>query len=271
LKIRFLRAGPLIEPLPDILRAKYKLKRLRFSKNLVIIATIFSQMICILMGSIFAMFGPSPIRPIEQHMRKVHHCAKQLYPFFEAVLRQDWPTALNIKEKIAVIEKEADLIKRDLRLHLPTGLFLPVSRTDLLELLSAQDRIANKAQDIAGLIIGRQMIIPDALSHVFLPFFHRCLDTSKQACKAINELDELLESGFRGSEVKIVEEMIMVLDEIEHDSDEKLTDIRHRIFALEKELPAIEIVFLYKLVQWIGDLADLAQTVGHRLQILIAR
>jgi len=223
------------------------------------------------MGSIFSVFGPSPIRPIEQHMRKVHQCAKQLYPFIEAVLKQDWQTATYLKEKIADIEKEADMIKRDLRLHLPTGLFLPVSRTDLLELLSAQDRIANKAEDIAGLIVSRKMIIPDALAPVFIPFLHCCLDGSKQACKAINELDELLESGFRGSEVKIVEEMIVTLDEIEHESDDKLADIRHRIFELEKDLPAIEIVFLYKLVQWIGDLADHAQTVGGRLQILIAR
>lgn len=223
------------------------------------------------MGSIFNMFGPSPIRPIEQHMHKTYLCAKQLYPFFEAVLKQDWQTAGEIQNKIVSMEKEADLIKRDLRLHLPTGLFLPVARTDLLELLSAQDRIANKAEDIASLIISRQMIIPEALSTLFMPFLHRCLDTAKQACKAINELDELLESGFRGSEVNIVEDMIVTLDEIEHDSDEKLAEIRHRIFELEKDLPAIEVIFLYKLVQWIGDLADHAQTVGGRLQILIAR
>jgi predicted phosphate transport protein (TIGR00153 family) len=223
------------------------------------------------MGSIFNMFGPSPIRPIEQHIRKAHQCAKQLYPFFEAVLKKDWKTAKNIKEKIVSIEKEADLIKRDLRLNLPTGLFLPVSRTDLLELLSAQDRIANKAEDIASLIISRKMTIPEPLVSVFMPFLHRCLDASKQACKAINELDELLETGFRGSEVKIVEEMILKLDEIEHDSDEKLADLRHRIFELEKELSAIDIMFLYKLAQWIGELADHAQTVGGRLQILIAR
>lgn len=223
------------------------------------------------MGSIFNMFGPSPIKPIEQHIRKAHQCAKQLYPFFEAVLKKDWKTASNIKNKIVSLEKEADLIKRDLRLHLPTGLFLPVSRTDLLELLSAQDRIANKAEDIAGLITSRKMTIPDALIPIFMPFLHRCLDASKQACKAINELDELLETGFRGSEVKIVEEMILKLDEIEHDSDKMLADIRHQIFELEQELSAIDIMFLYKLVQWIGELADHAQTVGGRLQILIAR
>lgn len=223
------------------------------------------------MGSIFNMFGPSPIRPIEQHMHKTYLCAKQLYPFFEAVLQHDWSTAEAIKEKIVAIEKEADLIKRDLRLHLPTGLFLPVARSDILELLSAQDKIANKAEDIAGLIVGRKMVIPEALSTLLLPFLTRCLDAAKQACKAINELDELLETGFRGSEVNVVEEMIVKLDEIEQDSDEKLADIRHRIFELEKDLTAVEVVFLYKLVQWIGDLADHAQTVGSRLQILIAR
>ncbi len=223
------------------------------------------------MGSIFNMFGPSPIRPIEQHMRKTYLCAKQLYPFFEAVLQQDWQTANTIKDKIVAIEKEADLIKRDLRLHLPTGLFLPVARTDLLELLSAQDKIANKAEDIAGLIISRQMLIPEAISPLFMPFLHCCLDAAKQACKAINELDDLLESGFRGSEVKIVEDMIVTLDKIEHDSDDKLAELRHQIFSLEKELPTIEVIFLYKLIQWIGDLADHAQTVGGRLQILIAR
>ncbi|HAT7072592.1 TPA: TIGR00153 family protein [Legionella pneumophila] len=223
------------------------------------------------MGSIFNMFGPSPIKPIEQHIRKAHQCAKQLYPFFEAVLKNDWDTANKIKDKIIAIEKEADLIKRDLRLHLPTGLFLPVARTDILELLSAQDRIANKAEDIAALIISRQMRIPKKLIPSFMPFLSRCLDASKQACTAINELDELLETGFRGSEVKIVEEMIVKLDEIEHDCDERLADIRHKIFELEKELPAIDVIFLYKLVQWIGELADHAQTVGGRLQILIAR
>lgn len=223
------------------------------------------------MSRIFNMFGPSPIRPIELHMRKTYHCAKQLLPFFEAVLQLDWDTASSLRDKISTIEKEADHIKRDLRLHLPTGLFLPVSRTDLLELLSAQDRIANKAEDIAGLIISRKMQIPSSLSELLLPFLHCCLDAAKQACKAINELDELLESGFRGSEVKVVEDMIMTLDEIEHDSDDKLASVRHRIFALEKDLPAIDVIFLYKLVQWIGDLADHAQTVGGRLQILIAR
>jgi predicted phosphate transport protein (TIGR00153 family) len=223
------------------------------------------------MGSIFNVFGPSPIRPLEQHMRQVHQCAKQLYPFFEEVFKPDWDVATTIKDKIVSLKAKADVIKCDLRLHLPTGLFLPVARTDLLELLSAQGRIASKAKNIANLIIRRKMIIPEVLKPLFMPFLNSCLNASKQACMAINELDELLETGFRGSEVKIVEEMIKKLYDIEHKSDELLADIRQSIFELEKELSPIDVMFLYELVQWIDDLADYAQTVGSRLQILIAR
>ncbi|WP_367606346.1 TIGR00153 family protein [Legionella sp. W05-934-2] len=223
------------------------------------------------MGSIFNVFGPSPIKPLEHHMQRVHQCAEQLYPFFEAVLRKDWETAAKIQEKINQLEQEADSIKRDLRLHLPTGLFLPVSRTDLLELLTAQDKIANKAQHIAGLTLARKMVIPESIQEDFMPFLGRCIDASKQACKAINELDELLETGFRGREVTIVEDMITELQQIEKESDVKLASIRHQIFEMENSLSPVDIIFLYKMLEWIDDLADRAQTVGGRLQILIAR
>lgn len=221
------------------------------------------------MGNIFNMFAPSPIKPIEQHMHKTYLCAKQLLPFFEAVLSSNWQEATKIRDNILTLEMEADVIKRDLRLNLPTGLFLPVSRTELLELLRVQDKIANKAQDIAELIVSRKTVIPVEIEDILLPFVTRCLDAAKQACKAINELDELLETGFRGNEVKVVNEMIVTLDKIEHDCDTRLTEIRHKIFLIEHKIPPVEVMFLYKIMQWIGDLAENAQTVGSRLQILI--
>lgn len=223
------------------------------------------------MGSIFNVFGPSPIKPLEQHMYRVHQCVKQLYPFFEAVLNSDWELAASIKENINELENEADIIKQDLRLNLPTGLFLPVSRTDLLELLTVQDKIANKAQHIAGLTYARKMSIPSTIHQDFLPFLSCCINASRQACKAINELDELLETGFRGREVVIVEEMIKELQQLEKESDIKLASIRQQIFDIENTLSPVDIIFLYKMLEWIDDLADRAQTVGGRLQILIAR
>lgn len=217
------------------------------------------------------MFGRSPIRPLEAHMSKVHACVKELGPFFEAVVAQKWSEVELIQRDIGRLEHEADDLKRDLRLHLPKGLFLPVSRSDLLELLTVQDRLANKAKDVAGVVLGRKIVFPDNMTIPFMEFLQRSIDASLQANKAINELDELLETGFSGCEIKIVDNMIAELSAIERDTDEKQIKLRQSLFDIEATLPPVNVMFLYKIIEWTGELADRAREIGDRLQILLAK
>ncbi len=218
-----------------------------------------------------SMFGRSPLKPLEKHMNKVHDCVKHLLPFFNAVQAEVWSNAETAQKQIASLENEADALKKDLRLHLPSGLFLPVPRTDILELVTKQDRIANKAEDIAGIVFGRRMVLPPAIAHLYMDLLKCCIEASNQARKAINELDELLETGFRGNEIKVVGDMIVKLDTIEHDSDELQVTLRQELYKIESKLSPVDVMFIYKLIDWTGDLADRAQTVGGQLQLLLAR
>ena len=59
-------------------------------------------------------------------------------------------------------------------------------------------------------MLGRQMTIPPILADVMRDYVQGAIDTSAQAQKAINELDELIETGFSGREIQIVEELIEV-------------------------------------------------------------
>ena len=223
-----------------------------------------------LQPSIFKMFAPSPIKPIQEHMAKVSSCAQTLVPFIDAVLANDWQAAHVLQRQISDLEHEADVLKKDLRLHLPKGLFMPVSRGDILELLKAQDSVANQAEDIAGLMLGRRMKIPGVLEQPFRAFVVHSVDASEQANKVISELDELFETGFKGFEIDLIVDMIHKLDDIEHETDEMQIDIRRRLFELEQQLPPIEVMFLYKIIEWVGELADKAQQVGSKLQLFLA-
>jgi len=220
---------------------------------------------------ILEMFGRSPIRPLEAHMSKVYACVKGLGPFFEAVFSENWVDAELLQKEIARLEHEADDIKRELRLHLPNSLFLPVSRSDLLDLLNVQDRLANKAKDIAGVVLGRKMVFPESMSAKYKLFLRCAIDASKQADTAIHELDELLETGFSGSEINLVNDMIGTLSHIENNTDVQQIDLRHMLFDLESLLPPINVIFLYKILEWTGELADRAREIGDRLQILVAK
>lgn len=220
--------------------------------------------------SIFKMLGPSPIKPLEQHIDIVRNCAEKLRPFLEHVREGNWQAAAEVQQEIADLESQADELKRDLRLSLPKGLFLPVARDDLLDCLTSQDRIANKTEDLAGLMLSRKMRIPDPVLENYTNLLDQTLEAVSLAHRAINELDELLETGFTEKVVHLVEHMIKRLHEIEHNTDEMQAQTRESLFKIEKELPAVDVIFLYKVIEWTGEIADRAQTVGERLQLLIS-
>ncbi|MDH3932746.1 MAG: DUF47 family protein, partial [Chromatiales bacterium] len=144
-------------------------------------------------------------------------------------------------------------------------------REDLLELVIVQDKIANSARDISGLVFGRKMTIPEPIRDSFLAYAKRNVDAAKVASKTIRELDELYEAGFKGKETEVIGKLIDELDEIENETDDLQVNIRQELQALEKQLDPIDVMFLYRVIELLGDIADRAQSVGRRLEILMGR
>ena len=223
------------------------------------------------MANILAnIFGDSPVRPLEKHVEIVYECSKQLAPFFAAVVNEDWATAEKLHRAVNDFEHQADDLKKEIRKSLPKSLFMPVPREDLLELLLVQDRIANRSRDITSLVIGRRTKIPEAIADDFLDFVQRNIDAAKKARKSVRELDELFASGFRGAEAKLVEGLVDDLDRIETDTDNQGFALRGALFQIEKELDPIDAIFLYDVIRLTGDIADMAERVGRRLELLLA-
>lgn len=216
------------------------------------------------------IFGSSPVRPLEKHIEISYNCAKQLRPFFAAAVSGDWDKVIIVRNEIESLEHKADNLKKDIRLHLPKSLFMPVPREDLLELLLVQDMIANRAKDVSGLVLGRKMQIPPAIADQFLEFVDRNIDAAKQARKSVRELDELFTTGFRGAEVALVSGMIEKLDDIETHTDNLQAALRSSLFAIEKTLDPIDAIFIYKVIERTGEIADMAERVGRRLELLLS-
>lgn len=223
------------------------------------------------MGNAFAnIFGSSPVVPLEKHVNLSYRAAKELGDFFRAVIDEDWDEAEVCREEITRFEHEADDLKKEIRLHLPKSLFMPVPREDLLELLIVQDKMANRAKDVSGIVLGRRLKVPAPIAAEFLEFVERNIDAAKQARKSVRELDELFTTGFRGAEVSLVESLIEELDNIETDTDERQAALRASLFAIEKTLDPVDAVFLYQVIEMTGEVADMAERVGRRLELLLS-
>ncbi len=218
-----------------------------------------------------SLFGRSPIGPIQQHMKVATEAAQLLPALFRAAADGDWETAQQIHGDVVAAEKAADKLKRSVRRHLPKTLFMPVPRSDLLSLVGIQDHVANTAKDVSVLVIGRNMQFPEKLQPALLELVESCAAVAEQALTAIQELDELLEVGFSGLEVKRVESMLKDLDKLERATDKRADKLRGRLFKMEKDLPPVDVMFYYRIISLLGTVADNAESVGDRLQILMAK
>jgi len=218
-----------------------------------------------------SLFGHSPFKPVQEHMRIVKECVDEVPGLFDALVAGDQPGVEKAKDIIFEKEQKADELQNELRVHLPKSLFMVVDRRDLLELLEMQDSIANSAQDIAGLLMERDMEVTEAMREPLLKLVRRCVDTVNQSAQIIEELDDLVETGFRGKEASRVEDMVAELNKIEDETDKLGMALTQSLFAHEDEMKPVSVMFWYQLIQWIGDLADYAEKVGDRLRLLIAR
>lgn len=217
---------------------------------------------------IIDLLGKSPIKPLQEHIENCYQCVSLLGEFLDASSAEDWERASELQSKIVEAENLADEIKHTIRANLPKFVWMPFARSDVIELLRIQDRMANKAKDVAGLMLGRKMVFPTSMAASIQQMLGLSIESAAKAKDAIGELDELLETGFSGKEVAIVQDLLKELNTIESASDAAQIEIRSHLMGLESELPAVDVMFLYRIIDLIGDIADVSQRIGSRLLLL---
>jgi predicted phosphate transport protein (TIGR00153 family) len=221
------------------------------------------------MSMITELFARSPVRPMQRHMAAAVACAREMVPLIEAMCEGDLDKIAICRTQIDDLEHKADELKHDIRGHLPKRLFMAMERRDMLEILDYQDSIADRVQDMAELAAMRGMVLPEVMQDPVRELARTVVITCEMAESVVNELDELVETGFRGREVERVEAMIRELGAFETEADRAGEVALQALFSIEKEL-GVNTFFWYQWLGWAEEVANLAEKVGNRLRLLIA-
>ena len=128
--------------------------------------------------NIVSMFAKSPFKALMDHMDKVVESVNPLKDFFYALQQEDFSRLEKIYQQVITAESDADLIKNEVRNHLPLNIFMPINRRDLLEMLDMQDNIADVSQDIVSLLNKRRMKLPEELQENLIQF----IDKAQSIC-----------------------------------------------------------------------------------------
>jgi len=211
----------------------------------------------------------SPIKPMQQHMSVAVLCAREILPLLDAMAAGNIDGIRDRRAEIDRLEHEADQIKHEIRSHTPKRFMMALDRRTILEILDYQDSIADITQDIAELADQRNMHLPAVMVEPVRSLAHSVVAACEQGQRIVDELDELVETGFGESEIRRVDEMIRELNRLESETDRQLDLAARKLFAIEDEL-GVATIFWHQVLRQIARLADLAERVGNRLHLLMA-
>lgn len=221
------------------------------------------------MLTILSLFGRSPFAPLQSHMESVGLCVHRLPALFEAVEQKDEARIEKIAAEISQLEHDADLIKNDIRNHLPKSLFLQIDRNHLLEILSIQDRIADKVEDIAVLTTLKPLELLPIFEQEFKLFLQKNIETFDEAKLIIKELHDLIESSFGGIEAEKVRAMVDEVAYREHEVDLIQRQLLKNLFKAEDQLTYVTFHQWQRLFESIASISNFSENLAYRIRMTL--
>jgi len=189
----------------------------------------------------------------------------------EAFMSGDRDLIRQKTKEISDLEHEADIIKNDIREHLPHRLLMSVDRSDILHFLNQEDAVADSIEDIARLIEMRETNVPSELKGELMELVDKVMHTITSLESATFEIKSLAQSSFSRKEEKKVSDLIKRIDRSEYEADIVQQRSARKLFSLEDKTDLLSVVLLMKIMGELGSVADHAQNTGDRLRGIIAR
>ena len=221
------------------------------------------------MLTIARLFGKSPFAPLQTHMKRVANCMEKLTTLFEVLPKQDLDKVDRLSKELCDLEQEADQTKNDIRNHLPKSLFLPIDRTHFLDILSIQDSLADKAEEIGVLLSFKNLEMHPELQQSLTDLYKKSIETFWLAKKIIEEIDELLESSFGGLEAEKVKHLVEETSYKEHETRLLQRKLMKLIITQTPSFCASSFYLWECLIRKLGAIAEISERLANRIRMIL--
>ncbi len=223
------------------------------------------------MRNVFGLFGRSPFKPLADHAEQVHETVQLMPELFEAFAGADWEGTQAIYERISKLEHKADVIKNEIRDHLPKSMFLPVDRGDVLLFLKEQDGIADAAEDLGVILSMRRTPTPGAIRDDVRAFIEQVVLTSEAWYGIASELPLLQEASFTGPAVEKTLGLVAQVADMEWKADQMQWAVSRRLFEHEDDLGPVSVMIWMHALEVVGRVANHAENTADLLRLMLAR
>jgi len=213
----------------------------------------------------------TPFSQLLEHMGKVRECIDILGDGLTQYYKWDYKGFSDLAKKVSEIEHEADIIKGNLRNHLPSSLFMPVDKGKFMWALREQDKILDHAENLVNMLDMRHTPVPKELQSVFIEHVKLVIKTVRAMEDAVGNIRDLVQTSFVKREREQTKELVRKVHRYEWESDQKKYEMTKGIYKLEKKLDPMDVYHLLKIADWVDDIADHAENVADWIRAMIAR
>lgn len=221
------------------------------------------------MRAIVQLFSKSPFGPLQEHLKKVGDCVELVKPLFQALLDNDDESLRSTAKQISKLEHSADEIKNEIRDNLPRNIFMPVNRSDFLNLLSQQDSIADTVEDIAFLLTVRKTNCPESWRDSLLSYVHKCVNVFNETSEIYGSLDSLVQSGMTGPDASAVLKKINDIGLKEWEVDKTQFEMLSNMFSMEDEMKPADLFWWSKIFKELGDIGNYSEKSVNSIRMMI--
>ncbi|OHB67475.1 MAG: TIGR00153 family protein [Planctomycetes bacterium RBG_13_63_9] len=204
-----------------------------------------------------------------EHTKKVHECVELLKPLADAFVHGDHEKIEELYHRVSKAEYEADRIKNDIRDQIAKVFLLSVGRHEVLKFLSAQDDVADAAQDFAVVLRLRKTSLHEELREDFQAFVDQVVSVSEQLLDVADDLAVLAEVSFEGERAECVLTAIEKISKEEWIADKYQHRFARHYYGMEDQFDPTTLVFYDRYCQTLGDVANCAEKCAKLLRTLI--
>jgi uncharacterized protein len=219
--------------------------------------------------SVFDRFEESPFGPLGEHMREVKECVALVEPMFRRVQARDFEGLRAITQQVFKLEHQADQIKNEIRRRIPKSFYLPIYRGDLLAYLKLQDDMADSVEDVGVLLTIKNLEMPEAMADHIMELVRRVLTVCEYLFQCTDQLTNLVEEDFEGPRCKAILDLVAKAEHAEWRADKAQYTASQKLFSLEDEIRATDIMLWSNVFQQLGKLANQADNTAERLRRML--
>ena len=219
----------------------------------------------------FRLFGKSPFHKLNKHIDIVSRSMNEMVHFTEAMQQKDREKMSLRFDSILTLESEADKLKFSIRRRMHGQWFMSISKTLITDYTHTVDNIANEIKDCAGMIVARDMVLPDVLQSNLSEILELSNEALGMLSKLVHIMPDLFEAGFRGPLLNDVYDHCESISLIESKIDKLHFQMRQTLWPIEHEFKPVDVVFWYKMFVIVSRISDWIERASGQYLLMVSK